>query len=72
MAGIQERLRQMGDLNSDLIEREKGLVRKVDRAMGSELTSNPRVISYRHVKAPSDAAQDQEDVTVHDKDEVSE
>ncbi|KAL8643228.1 MAG: hypothetical protein Q9226_008413, partial [Calogaya cf. arnoldii] len=59
----------MGDLNSDLIEREKGLVRKVDRAIGSELTISPRVFSYRHVKAPSDALHDLENLMVHDKDE---
>ncbi|KAL8893556.1 MAG: hypothetical protein Q9192_005149 [Flavoplaca navasiana] len=70
MAGIQERLRQMGDMNSNLIEQDKRLVRKMDRAIGSEWSPRPLALEYRHVKAP-DVLDDKENIPHNDKDGVS-
>ncbi|KAI4274535.1 MAG: hypothetical protein LQ337_003868 [Flavoplaca oasis] len=71
MAGIQERLRQMGNINSDLIEQDKRLVRKMDRAIGSDWSPRPLALEYRHVKAPPDVLEDKENIPNHDQDEVS-
>ncbi|KAI4226966.1 MAG: hypothetical protein L6R36_002780 [Xanthoria steineri] len=71
IAGIQERLRQMGDLNSDLVEHETRLVRKMDKVVGSDWTSSPVAITYRHVEAPPVALLDQENITDLGKDDYS-
>ncbi|KAL8782987.1 MAG: hypothetical protein Q9213_004944 [Squamulea squamosa] len=57
LAGMQARLRQMGDMNEELIERDKKLVRKMDRVLSPSRTQSPKPLAlmYRHVKASPDA-----------------
>ncbi|KAL8764981.1 MAG: hypothetical protein Q9209_007782 [Squamulea sp. 1 TL-2023] len=57
LAGMQARLRQMDDMNEELIDRDKKLVRRMDRFLSPSRTPSPKPLAlmYRHVKVSPDA-----------------
>ncbi|KAI4129850.1 MAG: hypothetical protein LQ338_002033 [Usnochroma carphineum] len=50
MAGMREHIRQMEDMNDDMIEEEQRVLDRIERITAKSPKSSP-AIAYRHVRA---------------------
>ncbi|KAL8681968.1 MAG: hypothetical protein Q9186_001976 [Xanthomendoza sp. 1 TL-2023] len=64
MVDMQEQLRQIGDMNDDILRKDQRLCLRLDATQEAERSPSPRALAFRHVKAPSDVSSDRDPVHI--------